>query len=968
MKRSLAIFVVAALGLGATGFTATGAAAGTIHPALQSALDQAPADQLVSVIVHLTEQAPIARLDGELQASRASRLERHREIVLALQNAARAQEPLRRDLADGRRDGTVAGYTGYWIANLIVVQALPAQIERLAARPDVASVELNFTTSLVAPIASDLTAGDGPQRDIGVTPGLRAVRAPEVWYDLGYDGTGRLVGSLDTGVDYSHPALASRWRGNQAPWQSCWLDVLDGGTVVPTDHNGHGTHTTGTMTGVAPNDTIGVAWAAQWIACNAIGQSVNPGFDNDIVAAFQWFTDPDGDPFTIDDVPDVVQNSWGVTEGFPGYSDCDSRWWAVIDNCEAAGVVLLFSAGNSGPNLLTIGSPADRGTTAVNCFAVGAVDATNYDFPYPIASFSSRGPTGCTVPGANRVKPELVAPGVHVYSSVPSGGYSANWDGTSMAGPHVAGVVALMRQADPDLDVTTLKTILLQTARDEGGVGEDNFYGWGFLDARAAVEAVIAGFGSLTGTVRNSSHQDTPIAGAEILLVDHGYLFRADTAGVFRGRAAPGFYTARASAPGFVPQETFVEIVGNEVTVADFALTDASGPAITGVTTPVAAAAADGPHNITAEIADASGVASAQLFYRSDGGAWTAVAMTAARGTYAGLLPAAAANTRLDYYVRATDGVGLASTEPADAPAAAHTLWVCETVFADSAEDPGLPGWQLGVAGDGATSGIWVRGNPTGTFEGDLPVQPEDDHTPDPGVACFLTGNCQPGDPASTNDVSGGCTTLVSPTFDLTGADLAFFEHQRWYAKAGSSFDDELALDVSNDGGATWTALERVGSSQPAWTRAVPELGAVVPLTGQMKVRLVACDLNAFGVVEAALDDVRLLVFRAVLTAAPEPAPTAARFALQPAQPNPFNPSTRLSFDLPEASAARLRMYDLSGRLVRTLVDEATLAPGRHEATWDGRDDAGRAVAAGVYLGRLEAAGQQASQRVVLVK
>ncbi len=289
-------------------------------------------------------------------------------------------------------------------------------------------------------------------------------------------------------------------------------------------------------------------------------------------------------------------------------------------------------------------------------------------------------------------------------------------------------------------------------------------------------------------------------------------------------------------------------------------------------------------------------------------------------------------------------------------------------MFADAAEDPGLPGWQLGVAGDGATSGLWVRGDPTGTFDGELPIQPEDDHTPAPGVACFLTGNCQPGDPPYTNEVSGGCTTLVSPVLDLAGADLAFFEHRRWFAKAGNAFDDELALDVSNDGGATWAALERVGGSRPAWTRAVPELSAVVPLTGQMMVRVVACDQNEAGIVEAALDDVRILAFRDALTAVPEPVTTAARFALQPVQPNPFNPSTQLVFELPVAGPARLRVYDLSGRLVRTLVDESAVAAGRHVATWDGRDDGGRAVAAGIYVGRLDANGLTASRRMVMVK
>ncbi len=954
MKATFAIIILV---------MATAATAGTIQPALQSTLDRARADEMVSVIIHLAEQAPIARLDGELRTSRASRLERHREVVLALQDAALAQAPLRRELDEARRDGLVAGYTGYWIANLMVVQARPALIEQLAARPDVLSVELNFAVKPVAPVAREAGPADkAGHRGIGVTPGLRAVRAPEVWYDLGYNGAGRLIGSLDTGVEIGHPALSSRWRGNTHSWQECWLDVLGNATMVPTDFDGHGTHTTGTMTGIAPDDTIGMAWGAQWIAANAIGQLVVPDFDNDIIACFQWFADPDGDPQTVDDVPDVVQNSWGVNEGFPGYVDCDSRWWTVIDNCEAAGVVTVFSAGNNGPGMRTIGSPADRATTSVNAFAVGAVNATEYQFPYPLADFSSRGPTGCVADAPNRIKPEVVAPGVHVYSSVPSGGYAGLWDGTSMAGPHVAGAVALMRQADPDLDVTTIKTILLQTARDEGDAGEDNFYGRGFLDAHAAVSAVIAGFGELSGVVRNASHQDTPVPGAEILLVDHGYRFVAGADGVFRGRVAPGLYTARASAPGFVSQEAVVEIVGDDVTLQDFALVDDAGPQIADVAAPVAVAAADGPQAITATIADASTVATAELRWRVGGAAWTVVPMTLARGVYVGLLPAVPAHTRLEYSVAATDGIGLQSASPV------LTLHVCDVRFADAAEDPGLPGWQLGVPGDGATSGVWVREDPNGTYDGELPIQPEDDHTPAPGAECFLTGNCAPGDPMWIGEVFGGCTTLVSPGFDLADADLAFLDCWRWYAKAGNAFDDELAIDVSNDAGQTWLPLARIVSSQPAWVRTVAELTAVVPLTAQTSLRFLACNLDQPGIVEAAVDDIRVLVFRDALTAAPEPMAAPASFVLQPPQPNPFNPSTRLAFDLPAVGAARLRVYDVGGHLVRTLVDEPSLAAGHHVATWDGRDHDGRALAAGIYVARLDADGLTASRRLVLVK
>ena len=141
------------------------------------------------------------------------------------------------------------------------------------------------------------------------------------------------------------------------------------------------------------------------------------------------------------------------------YEDCDYRWQAVIENCEAAGVVVTFSAGNEGPSPQTHRPPANIANTPTVNFSVGAVDAENYEWPYPIASFSSRGPSDCD---GTSIKPEVSAPGVYVYSAYPTGGYT-RMSGTSMAGPHVAGVVALMRQANPDADVETIKTVLMNT-------------------------------------------------------------------------------------------------------------------------------------------------------------------------------------------------------------------------------------------------------------------------------------------------------------------------------------------------------------------------------------------------------------------------------------------------------------------------------------------------------------------------
>jgi subtilisin family serine protease len=482
-----------------------------IHPAVRAELSKLAPSEHTTVLFLLKQQADVLALDRTLTSRDASRRERHQQVVELLQAEARmSQAPLLAELSLRSYRGEVAGYTPYWIMNLVVVRATRAAIEDLAGRPDIDRVEPSIRLRSMEPMDVRPTGNENsPLRGVGVPPGIRAIHAPEVWRHLGFNGSGTLVGIIDTGVDGSHPALRDRWRGNNGhPWYECWYDAIGSGSQVPIDPNRHGTHVMGTLCGLGAgtSDTIGVAWGAQWIAANAIDQGVGSEFDSDIIGCFQWFADPDGDPETVDDVPDVIENSWGISEyfgGSPPYTDCDSRWWGVIDNCEAAGIVTTWVVGGDGPAPGSVRSPADRATTAYSSFSIGAVDATHSNFPYPIADFSSRGPTGCNVPAPLKMKPEVVAPGVDIYSSVPGGSYET-WSGTAMAGPHVAGVVALMRSANPDIEVDRIKEILIATARDEGGTGEDNSYGWGVIDAFEAVRQAAYGSGGLqdltTGT------------------------------------------------------------------------------------------------------------------------------------------------------------------------------------------------------------------------------------------------------------------------------------------------------------------------------------------------------------------------------------------------------------------------------------------------------------------------------------
>jgi subtilisin family serine protease len=944
------------------------ATAGTLDPALQDQLNRASDGELLSVIVHLRDQAPVREISADLSARQATRQQRHLEVVRALKDAAQlGQQALLDDLSLARANGRVAGYTSYWIANLVVVQATADAIRELADRADVDHVEPNFTVSLMEPVAAYPAREDGGELDtrgIGTAPGIEAVRAREVWELLGIDGAGALIGSLDTGVDGDHPALASRYRGVTEPASECWLDVIGSDPSFPSDFNSHGTHTVGTMCGLAPDDTIGVAPGAQWIACNAIDQGVSSGFDNDIIAAFEWFADPDGDPLTVDDVPDVVQNSWGVNENFTGYYDCDDRWWDVIDNCEAAGVVVTWSAGNEGPSSGTLRSPADRADNFYDSFSVGST--LNYA-PYTISSFSSRGPSTCPTPlnPSFLIKPEISAPGSDVYSSEPNGNYGYK-SGTSMAGPHVAGVVALMRAANPDIEVDLVKEVLMTTAVDLGATGEDNTYGHGFVDAYEAVLAAMNGFGTLEGSVTNASFESVPLQGARIEFDATAQVFVTEADGSYSGMVAPGTHVVTCTLEGFAPAQATVEVTEDGVTVEDFALTDIAGPQISDVSDPVFTTDTVGPYVITAKIRDGSTVVSAELGVTYNGTVFEMVPMVAVgNDLYQGELLGQSPNMTIEFAVIAGDGAGLVSNSPD------YTLMVGEPVYATNAEDPGDPGWQLGVAGDQATTGLWVRADPVGTVYNGVTMQPEDDHTSDPGLACYVTGNTAPGGEAGEQDVDDGCTTLVTPVFSLAAADRAFVSYWRWYGEGGFSTDDDLVVEITNDG-STWVELERVPDIANSWQRVSVDLttlaGGTFTLTDQVQIRFLACDNGSGGLVEVAIDDFEVATFLADVTPVEDtPTVTPAAMVLRQNHPNPFNPATTISFALPGAGAVDLAVYSVDGRRVRTLVRQ-DLPAGQHEVTWNGRDEGGRRVASGTYVYRLKANDEVQVRRMVLVK
>ncbi|UTW65946.1 S8 family peptidase [bacterium SCSIO 12643] len=374
----------------------------------------------------------------------------------------------------------------FWSVNMVALEASPKALQYLNHHPDIYWME----ELSERPVIWDKPVEMNPatQRSIGgIENGISVVKADQMW-SMGYTGLGSKLLTFDTGVWPDHPTFRDQFLGYHVPLKEAWFGY---DTYFPGDKPGsHGTHVTGTCLGLAPqnDDTIGVAYNAYFMATDPIVEDladIKTAFE--LMRAYEWALNPDGDLNTVEDMPDVINNSWGRPYTPDDSAVCDGWVNDLFVNMEVANIISIHSAGNSGPNMQTIGYPAVSNASVVNNFSVGAVNG--HISSYPIAGFSSRGPSVCGDTGSLLIKPEVVGPGVNVRSGVrnTNGTYDySNFQGTSMSAPHVSGVSLLLREAFPNANATEIKEALYYTAIDLGVVGEDNTYGNGLIDAVAA--------------------------------------------------------------------------------------------------------------------------------------------------------------------------------------------------------------------------------------------------------------------------------------------------------------------------------------------------------------------------------------------------------------------------------------------------------------------------------------------------
>jgi subtilisin family serine protease len=765
--------------------------AGKIKPELLEKLDGKDAKSATDYWV---------RFGASADLTAASRItdwnERGTAVAAALKKtAAESQAKVRAEL-----DAQNVKYKAFWGTNAIRISSGTLELaQNLAAHGEVEGL-YNPTVVEVPKVAPVERANEINALEWGIAN----INADDVWSQYGDKGAGIVIANIDTGVQYDHPALVKQYRGNNGDGtfnhNYNWFDAAGTSPNAPSDGNGHGTHTMGTMAG---DDGATPIWlpapAVKWIAANGCCPS-----DAALIESGQWMLEPtdlNGQNPDASKRPNIINNSWGSTlpSNDPFMEDITNAW-------KGSGIFGAWANGNSGTRgCQSSGSP---GSLTSN-YSVGAYDINNN-----IASFSGRG-----VGQNGTIKPNISAPGVNVRSSLPGSSYGS-FNGTSMATPHLAGAVALLWAASPALkgDIDATRALLNGTAIDKadsqcGGTTENNnVYGQGRLDALALLNAApIGDTGTLAGTV-TAATGGTPLAGASVTVKAAGQPDRVLTTtstGAFSSVLPAGTYDLTVASFGYKTQTDTATITTGATTTKNYAL--ASAPRV----------------SVGGTISDGSGHGwplYAKVSVEGPGGVFDYT--TPSNGRFSLQVPSSASYTlKIESQYPGYQTV----SQPIAVGTGNLTKNIAVPVRADACGT--TPGYRYGSDGVYQTfdSGVAPNGWTVVDNKGNGQVWKFDD----PGNRGNLSGGSGKFAIIDSDEYGGGGsqdTSLVSPVVDLTAVTapvIRFNQDLNWLG------GEKADVDLSIDGGTTWSNV----LTQAADVRGVKEI-AIPQAAGKSAVQV----------------------------------------------------------------------------------------------------------------------------------
>lgn len=765
--------------------TATGVFGAGIAPGV---LQQIDLHNSADCLIIMNERADLS--PARLMAHRSDKC---RFVSESLRETARTSQADLLALLDSHR----LMHRSYWIQNMIHVRLDQELLTIIAKRSDVRQIRLNARVVAIDPEERISKASDNEQRTVGWN--INQIRASEVWSELGVTGEGIVVCDHDTGVDWEHGALKSQyrgWDGTTADHNYNWFDATGTSPTVPIDDNGHGTHTTGTMVGDdGAANQIGVAPGAKWVGVkcmDADGGGETVWFH----AGFQWIlapTDLTGANPDPSKAPHAINNSWG----YPGN---DPEFYDDLVALDAAGIFVEVSAGNEGPQCGTLRSPGDYD----NAFTTGSTNQGGL-----LSSFSSRGPSAL-YPGI--YKPDVIAPGSNIRSSTPGGGFGVS-SGTSMAGPHVTGMIALLWSANPSLigDIDSTREIITETALatdtnecdSNDRTVPNNAYGHGEIDCYRAVISTLAPvsegriflsrsrFGCLSTIGLRVT--DADLAGTVSLVVQIRSTTETSPVAVTLGETDPGVFMGQIQTePGAPAPDAELQVQnGDEVTatyndanhggspleLTETAIIDCLPPVISNVAVDMISSSSmtitwDTDEPATTALRYGEAVPLVGMFSQSRLGTSHSVTIT----------NLASCTTYL-YSVESTDEAANVTVDDNGGNYYTGKTYQRVVGFAEPMNTD--PGWTI-------SGGQWAFGVPSGNA-GD----PTSGHSGNSVYGYNLNG-------AYENDMP--VYSLISPVIDCSEAiDTTVF--LSLWLNVDTAAHDHASWDVSTDGGTSWITL-----------------------------------------------------------------------------------------------------------------------------------------------------------------